>query len=145
MSDRGLGQRFKFKSLTGDPCTLKASLFPVRSSLKNTNSETTSCGLPSGHSGLPPVCLSNAEERGMRLGGKRIFVAIPQNTSILAARITNSVLLSKSGRFEPESHARVMVQFPESRSLTRIPARPRLGTNDTAEITEAQSEEPTKV
>jgi len=80
MSDCGLGQRFRFKSLTGDPCTLKASLFPVRSSPKNTNSETPSCGLPSGHSGLPPVCLSNAEERGKRLGGKRIFMAIPQNT-----------------------------------------------------------------
>ncbi len=38
-----------------------------------------------------------------------------------------------------------MVQFPESRSLTRIAARPRLGTNDTAEITEAQCEELTNV
>lgn len=83
MSDCGLGQRFKFESLTGDPCALKASLFSVRISPINAKSETTSCGLPSGHLCLPPVCRSIAEERGKRLGGKRIFMAIPQNASFL--------------------------------------------------------------
>ena len=106
MSDRGLGQRFKFESSTGDPCALKASLFWVRIYPLSANSGTTACARPSGHSCLPHVCLSIAEERGKRLGGKRIFMAIPQNTSILPPRIMDSALLPKSGRLERECHAR---------------------------------------
>ena len=106
MSDRGLGQPVKFESLTGYPCALKASLFWVRISPINANSETTACGLPSGHSCLPPVCLLIAEERGKRLGGKGIFMAIPQNTSILPPRIMESAVLPKSGRLERRCHAR---------------------------------------
>ena len=105
MSDRGLGQHVKFESLTGDPCALKASLFWVRISTIYANSETTACGLPSAHSCLPPVCLSIAEERGKRLGGKRIFMAIPQNTSILPPRIMDSAFLPKSDRLERKRHA----------------------------------------
>lgn len=105
MSDRGLGQHVKFESLTGNPCALKASLIWVQISPIYANSETTACGLPSGHSCLPPVCLLIAEERGKRLGGKGIFMAMPQNTSILPARIMDSALLPKSGRLERECHA----------------------------------------
>ena len=70
MSDSGLGQPVKFESLTGTPCALKASLIWVQISPKYANLETTACGLPSGHSCLPPVYLLIAEERGKRLGGK---------------------------------------------------------------------------
>ncbi len=84
MNDRGLGQRFRFESLTGHPCGLKASRFSVRIPPIIANSETTSCGLPSGHSCLPLACLSLAEECGKRLGEKTIFMAILQNTSIFA-------------------------------------------------------------
>ena len=106
MSDRGLGQRFKFESSTGNPCALKASLFWVRISPLNANSGTTASARPSGHSCLPPVCLSIAEERGKRLGGKRIFMAIPQNTSILPPRIMDLAPWPKGGRLERECHAR---------------------------------------
>lgn len=105
MSDQGLGQSVKFESLRGDPYALKASLIWVRISPIYTNLETTACGLPSGHSCLPLVCLLITEERGKRLRGKRIFMAIPQNTSILPSRIMDSALLPKSGRLERECQA----------------------------------------